>query len=51
MIIPGTLVKVTVVRRLENGLIVQFMKIFVGYIFDDHAGEEKVEKGARFMAR
>jgi hypothetical protein len=27
------------------------MKIFVGYIFDDHVGEEKVEKGARFLAR
>ena len=37
MIQPGTLVNATVVRRVESGLIVKFLKVFIGYIFDDHA--------------
>lgn len=33
---PGTLVHTKVIRILKNGIIVKFMKIFLGYIHMDH---------------
>ena len=33
---PGTLVNTKIVKVLKNGLIVKFLKIFIGFIHADH---------------
>lgn len=33
---PGTLVNTKVVKILKNGIMVKFLKIFVGFIHADH---------------
>jgi hypothetical protein len=33
---PGTRVNTMVLKKLKNGLLVKFLKIFYGYIFIDH---------------
>lgn len=33
---PGNLVECVVVKQLVNGLLVRFLRVFYGYIFEDH---------------
>jgi len=33
---PGTLVNTKIVKVVKNGIIVKFLKIFLGYIHMDH---------------
>lgn len=35
-IMPGHRVNTMVLKKLKNGLLVKFLKIFYGYIFIDH---------------
>jgi ribosomal protein S1 len=34
--VPGTLVNTKVIKKLSNGLMVKFLKIFIGFIHADH---------------
>jgi len=47
ILVPGSRVEVTVLKRLENGLIVKFMGVFIGYIFEDYV-EDSMKKGSKF---
>jgi hypothetical protein len=50
---PGTLVNTKVIKVLENGLMVKFLKIFVGFIHIDHL-TKKLESyivGEKLLAR
>ena len=35
-VVPGTLLNSKVIKKLSNGLMVKFLKIFVGFIHADH---------------
>ena len=35
-IVPGTLINTKIVKVLGNGLLVKFLKIFLGFIHADH---------------
>lgn len=35
-VVPGTLVNIKVIKKLKNGLMVKFLKIFIGFIHADH---------------
>ena len=53
MVKPGNLVTCSVVRQLENGLLVKFLKVFHGTIFIDHLVDDiaNYKKGLKFKAR
>jgi hypothetical protein len=41
-VVPGTLLNTKVVKKLGNGVIVKFLKIFLGFVHADHL-ERSVE--------
>lgn len=50
---PGTLLNIKIVKILKNGVMVKFLKIFVGFIHYDHLNK-KLEShvvGEKLMAR
>lgn len=35
-VVPGTLLNSKVIKKLTNGVMVKFLKIFVGFVHADH---------------
>lgn len=50
---PGTRVNTMILKKLRNGLLVKFLKIFYGYIFIDHLSKpiEDYKVGDKFECR
>ena len=51
--VPGTLVNTKVIKKLKNGLMVKFLKIFIGFIHADHLVKpfESYTNDEKLMAR
>lgn len=52
-VMPGTLVNTKVIKVLGNGVMVKFLKVFVGFVHCDHLGRglEGYAVGEKMLAR